>query len=330
VAASPGGGTGGTAAGYTPPTTGPVTPKEIYYLLLAKGLSTAQAIGVMANMKAESGLDPESGGIDSNGYWAGGLISWNSEGYTDAHSLVTGNPQKDVRAQIDYLLSSTNGLKAGLRGSTAQQVAGNFAANVEVCEGCNPGSTYPNGWTTRVGYAAPLLAAAQSGNWADVATSTASPGGSSSSGAGSSSAGSGCIVKFPGIAGIGATCLLSKSQARALIGGLTLVPAAGFIVVGAVVLAAFAFRRTGAGAAAGSATQAVGSAVSVIPGGQAAGAAIAAAGSAEKRSAQRDQQARAGRETAARDRRDARQYDEVMARSRDSAKGPAVRDEPPF
>jgi Phage tail lysozyme len=318
-----------SGSGYVIPTTGPVTPEEIYYLLLAKGASTIQAIGIMANMKAESSLDPESGGIDSNGKWAGGLISWNSGSYPNAHALVTGDPQADVRAQINYLFSNTNGIRAGLQGATAQQVAGNFAANVEVCNGCNPGSTIPNGWTTRVGYAAGLLSAATSGNWQSAGSSTVS-----SSSSSSSSPASGCLVQFPGIAGIGATCLLSNSQARAIAGGLTLIPATGFIIVGAVVLAAFAFRRSGAGGAVGGAAEATGGVLAAIPGLEGAGLAVAAAGSAEKRSARRrtqqQGQAREARQGQAREAREGRQYDEVMSRKRDSARGPASREPAPF
>jgi hypothetical protein len=326
-----------TTPAYQIPSTGPVTPEEIYYLLLGKGLSTAQAIGAMANMKAESSLNPESGGIDSNGYWAGGLISWNSQDYPNAHSLVTGDPQTDVRAQINYLLSSTNNVQQGLQGNTAEQVAGNFANYVEACEGCTPGSSYPNGWSTRVGYAGPLLAAATTGDWRNVQYSTEQgQAGGTGSGSPSGGPGSQCLISVPIVGG----CLLSTSQARALIGGLMFAPAAGFTIIGAVVLAAFAFRRSGAGTAVGHSAEAVGGAVALIPGGEAAGAAIAAAGSAEARATrarqqertQREAQRRADREARdarAQERRDEHDYDRVSARTRDSRAGPAMRDEPP-
>lgn len=143
-----------------------------------------------------------------------------------------------------------------------------------------------------------------------------------------------CLVAWPkfslGPVSAGGSCIFSKSQARAVVGGLMLAPAVGFTLVGAVVLAAFAFRRTGAGRAVGGAAEATGAAVAFIPGGEAAGAAIAASGSQVKRAARRDMQARdqakQQRQAKAREDREGREYDEVMARNRDSAKGPAPRD----
>lgn len=319
-------GPAGSPKPYKVPTTGAVTPREIYQLLIGKGLSTTQAIGVMANMFAESRLSPESGGTDSNGFWAGGLISWNSEGYTNAHQLVTGDPQKDVRAQIDYLFSSTSGLSAGLAGSTPQEVAGNFAANVERCEGCQPGSNFPNGWAARRGYATMVSGWESSGNWPKAAGDAA--GAPGAAGGGTGGTGSKCLLSVPVVG-----CIVSTSKARALVGGLFVAGGLPIGLVGAIVLAAFAFRKTGAGAAVGRSAEAAGAAVAFIPGAEGVGAAVAAAGSAEARKSrarsQQQAQAKAGKDQAARDRKDARDYDDVMGRTRDSAKGPAVRDRDP-
>jgi Phage tail lysozyme len=325
--AAPVAGAGGGTAPYRIPASGPVTPREVYQLLIGKGLSTMQAIGVMGNMFAESRLSPESGGTDSNGYWAGGLISWNSADYPNAHQLVTGDPQKDVRAQIDYLFSSTNGLSAGLVGSTPQEVAGNFAANVEKCEGCQPGSNFSNGWAARRGFATMIAGWEASGAWPQSAGSAA--GAAGAAGGGTGSGGSACLLSVPLIG-----CVFTTSKARAIVGGLFVAAGLPVAVVGAVVLTAFAFRKTGAGAAVGRAAEAAGAGVALIPGGEAAGAAVAAAGSAEARRSrarqQQDQQARAGKQRAARERREGRDFDDVMARRGDSRKGAAVRDEPPF
>jgi hypothetical protein len=244
---------------YIPPTTGPVTPREIYQLLLNAGFSSVQAAGIMGNMIHESSLNPESGGTDSNGYWAGGLISWNSAGYTNARSLVTGNPQADVRAQIKYLVTSTNGLKQGLAGSTPYQVGANFAEHVEVCATCGPKGG-PNGTFDRAASAATVYKAAQSGNWGLV-SSSAIPAGGSSPGSGSSPAGGtgsnagggtgACLISFPSLGPIGGGCIFGKSSARALIGGLMM--GGGMVVglAGVAVLLASAFGRTKlAGAAA--------------------------------------------------------------------------------
>jgi hypothetical protein len=73
---------------------------------------------------------------------------------------------------------------------------------------------------------------------------------------------SACLVKFGGVAGVGSVCFLSKSQARALIGGSLIALSAVVGLVGAVVLAAAAFRATGAARAVGRAAEAA----SVIPG----------------------------------------------------------------
>src|SRR5260370_4106316 len=91
-------------------------------------------------MWAESHIDPESDGIDSNGYRSVGLINWNTKGYTNAGQLVTGNPQRDVRAQIDYLFTSTSGLSAGLQGATAADVAGTSRNMLRPARATPPGT----------------------------------------------------------------------------------------------------------------------------------------------------------------------------------------------
>src|ERR1700723_3202566 len=85
---------------YVPPTTGPVTPKEVYYLLLQAGFSSVQAIGIMANSINESGLQPEPVGDQGTSF---GFVQFHEPGYSGASALVTGNPQADIRAQIKYL-----------------------------------------------------------------------------------------------------------------------------------------------------------------------------------------------------------------------------------
>lgn len=246
----PRGGNARNPKNYIPPTTGPVTPREIYQLLLNAGFSSVQAAGIMGNMIHESGLNPESGGIDSNGYWAGGLISWNTAGYTGARSLVTGNPQADVRSQIKYLVTSTNGLKAGTAGSTPYQVGANFAEHVEVCSTCGPQGG-PNGTQVRAASAQTVYQAAQSGNWGLVSSSALPAGGAGSGNAAGpgASGSSDCVVGFGGVLGIGKFCLLKKSGARALIGGLMLIGGGLVMFGGTAVLVATAFSSTKAGRA---------------------------------------------------------------------------------
>jgi hypothetical protein len=291
-------------AGAGIPTTGPVTPEEIYQLLLQQGLSTPQAIGVMANMYAESRLNPESGGTDSNGYFAGGLISWNAASYPNVHQLITGNPQSDVRSQISYLLTSTNGLAAGLQGATAADVAGNFAANVEVCDGCTPGSTIPNGWTQRVANASLIQSWVSSGKWPTSVGSSGTP----ATGGGAGSSASGCLVSLPSLGPIGGGCLISNAQGRAVVGALMMTAALPVGLIGFVILAALAFRGTGAGRHIAGAAETAGNAVAFIPGLDGAGAAVAAAGSAEVRARRQKAADRQRREQAAQERHTERQY----------------------
>lgn len=125
---------------------GGVSAVQIFEALRHAGLNTAQAIGVMANMVNESSLNVETNAMDSNGARAYGLISWNAASYPDAPGLVTGNPARDLAAQVQYLLHRTSGIGPGLSGGDATTVAGNFAQYVEVCQGCGPGGSQ---WAAR-------------------------------------------------------------------------------------------------------------------------------------------------------------------------------------
>jgi Phage tail lysozyme/Fibronectin type III domain len=155
--------------GYKVPTSGPVTPREIFQLLRNQGMSVIQAIGIMGNMYAESTLHPES--VNPAGPQAGvGLVQWQTTDYPAAAGLVTGNPQRDVRAQIHFLFTSTSGLQQGIRGSTPEAVASNFAQYVERCASCYPGGAMN---TQRMGFAKMIAQWAAAGKWA---TSTATTG----------------------------------------------------------------------------------------------------------------------------------------------------------
>jgi Phage tail lysozyme len=138
------------------------TAQQIYQDLINAGMSSAQAAGVEGNMESESSLNPEANAMDSNGKRSYGLIQWNAGSYPSASKLVTGNVSADIAAQIQYLLHDTNNISKGLNGTTAAQVAGNFAQYVEVCQGCNPGGSSYN---KRVAQAQQLYNEAVSGNW---------------------------------------------------------------------------------------------------------------------------------------------------------------------
>lgn len=303
------------------PTSGPVTHLEIYELLLGAGYSTAQAIGIMANAINESGLDPESHNLhdptetDPNAQ-SFGLLQWNSASYPQASALVTGNAQADIRQQIAYLGQTVP--QSALVGADGQTVAGNFAASFERCQGCQPGGAQ---WTSRRGNAATVAGWVTSGVWPTTVGGT--PGGPGSS----SPSGPECIISFPGVAGIGKSCLLRSSQARALIGGAMIALSAPVGLVGAVILAAFTFRNTPAGQQVGRSADAVGGAVGIIS--KPAGAAIAATANARAREAQAASRQRAASERAAnaQARNDEAQYKRAASRKSDSASGRALRDD---
>lgn len=116
--------------------------KGIYNALRSVGASPAAAIGIIANAMNESSLNPETNAMDSNGYRSYGLWQFNAATYPDASSLVTGHPAQDLIRQVQYLVR-VGGLRAA-SGSTPAQAAGNFAANFERCQGCQPGGAQYN------------------------------------------------------------------------------------------------------------------------------------------------------------------------------------------
>jgi hypothetical protein len=126
--------------------------KGLYNALRSAGASQAQAIGMIANAINESSLNPEARAMDSNGFYSNGLWQFNEASFPDSKALVTGNPAKDMIAQIQYLFQA-GGLRAA-SGSTPQQTASNFAANFERCVGCQPGGAQNN---SRVGNVATVL-----------------------------------------------------------------------------------------------------------------------------------------------------------------------------
>jgi hypothetical protein len=144
---------GGTIPGNIS-TKGATGIKGLYNALTSAGASPNQAIGMIANAINESSLNPETRVIDSNGYYSNGLWQFNEATYPDSYTLVTGNPAKDMIAQIQYLFQ-VGGLRAA-SGSTPQSVAGNFAANFEECGGCQPGGAQYN---ARIGNVASVMQA---------------------------------------------------------------------------------------------------------------------------------------------------------------------------
>lgn len=221
-----------------------VTPQQIYQALIAAGASTVQAIGIMANMINESGLDPEAVGDQGTSF---GLVQQHGSQYA---GLVTGNPQADMNAQIRVI--AQNGGFAAASGPTGAQAAGNFAAAYERCVGCQAGGAQYNG---RVSNAATVAQWVSSRNWPTSAGSATA----ASAGSSATPAGSDCAFSVGGqhiglIFGHGPTlpsaCLIRKTEIRALMGGLLMLAGAGPFLLGALIVAAGAFTGTRTGQAA--------------------------------------------------------------------------------
>lgn len=272
---------------------GGVTPLQIYDALTRAGASTVQAIGIMANSINESTLDPEAvNAQDPNG----GSYGFVQENGSQFASLVTGNPAQDLNAQVRVL--AQNGGFAAASGSTPAQAAGNFAAGYEKCQGCQPGGDQYN---QRVSNAATVAGWVSSGKWPKSAGSASAAAGSATGGTGA-----GCIMANPfstnlpliGNVSAGPSCIFSTSQARALIGGLLLLPAFVAGLTGAVLLVALGFRRVAPNA--GRAAETVGAGLVLVPGLEGAGLAVAGAGAAAQRSAPQTIERRRARREAGR------------------------------
>jgi tail lysozyme len=210
-----------------------VTPLQVYQALTKAGFSTTQAIGVMANGIAESGLNPEADVVDSNGYRSYGIWQFNAESYPNAAGLVTGNCAADLAAQVGLVKAAASG--QALSGSTGAEVAGNFAQYFERCQTCTPGGS---SYQARVAEASTVAGWASSGNWPASAGSL--------SGSGSSSSATGATCAFgPKLPLVGQVCLVKKTTIRHAAGVSLMATGGALASLGVILLAAFAFRQTG-------------------------------------------------------------------------------------
>ena len=227
-----------------------VTPRQIYQALINAGASTTQAIGIMANMIAESGLNPEAVGDQGTSF---GLVQQHGGQYS---TLVTGNPPADMNAQVKVV--ARNGGFAAADGANGAQAAGNFSARYERCTTCQPGQSSYN---QRVANAAMVAGWVSSGKWpTSVGSATAAAAGGGST---SNSSDPTCAWGFSGSLVVTSVniCIVKKTTLRHLVGGLVMVAGGSVVLVGAVILAASAFQRSGA-------QRAVSNAVGMVPGGQ--------------------------------------------------------------
>jgi hypothetical protein len=189
--------------------------------------------------------------IDSNGARSNGLWQFNEVSYPDSGKLITGNCAADIQQQVGYLKAHVSG--QALNGSTGAEVASNFAANFERCQGCQGGGASN---AERTANAATVQGWISSGAWP---TSSAGISGGSSGGGNvlTSTITTGTCVIPLNIPVAGQFCLLSKGQARGVLGVLLMIAGGLLLVPGVLVLAAAGLERTGAGAAASKAAGAV-------------------------------------------------------------------------
>jgi hypothetical protein len=215
-----------------------VTPKQIYTALTAAGASTIQAIGIMANMIAESSLNPEAVGDQGTSF---GLVQQHGMQYA---GLVTGNPVADMNAQIKTL--AQNGGIVAATGTTGAAAAGNFSANYERCTTCQPGQASYN---ARVANAATVAGWVSSGSWpASAGSATAGAAGAGGAGSTSNSTDPTCAWGFSGSLVVTSVnlCVVKKTTLRHVVGGGLLVAGGVVLLAGAAILAASAFRSSGA------------------------------------------------------------------------------------
>jgi hypothetical protein len=130
-----------------------LSPRAIYDALIGQGASTTQAGGILANVKNESGFDPEAIGDQGSSF---GIV----QQHGNYNYLVTGNTAADLAAQVS-LLKRLGGFQAAA-GSSVSEAAGNFAASYERCVGCQPGGAQ---WQSRVSNAATVENWITTGNW---------------------------------------------------------------------------------------------------------------------------------------------------------------------
>jgi hypothetical protein len=200
--------------------------------------------------------------IDSNGARSNGLWQFNEASYPDSGRLITGNCAADIQQQVGYLKAHVSG--QALNGTTGAEVASNFAASFERCQGCQAGGSQN---AQRTANAATVQGWVASGSWPTSSAGITGSGGGGGGNVLTSTIVSGTCVLPLNIPVAGQFCLLSKSQARGVLGVLLMIAGGVLLLPGVLVLAAAGLERTGAGAAAGQA------AAAVTPVGRAAGVA---------------------------------------------------------
>jgi len=99
------------------------------YLVNRGGLTPTAAAGIVGNMVQESGLDPSSYAIDSNGLPSGGLVSWNGGFFTEMQTWAEQHSMawNDLTAQLGFLVNTLEGqyssVKDAVNASSTPQAA---------------------------------------------------------------------------------------------------------------------------------------------------------------------------------------------------------------
>lgn len=103
----------------------PAVPREIVQYLVGKGLNTAAAIGVIANIKAESGFD--TGAVEKGPPYEGrGLCQWSFGRRTKMIEFVGPNWATNLTGQLDFLWYELSGSYKSSVLSPLQEVPNNL------------------------------------------------------------------------------------------------------------------------------------------------------------------------------------------------------------
>lgn len=151
----------------------PANSDIAYWFFRQAGLSAEAAAGLVGNLIAESGVNPES--VQAGGPGRG-IAQW-SQGGRWKPSLMTGNPGQDLNAQLAYVVQELSTSYAGVGqalsqpGLTATQAADVVGYSYESYGGAVPAGTTASG-PTRAAYANELQAAEASATGPGQATLT--------------------------------------------------------------------------------------------------------------------------------------------------------------
>lgn len=229
------------------------------------------------------GLWINAGGSKASAPIAAAVAEAESSGNSDATSS---NPDGGTNVGL-WQLDTPGGVGAGYTVDQLKDPATNAKVAVK---GSNSGASWGE-WAT---YASGAYKAFLNGGTTPDTNVPGSSASSASSTGGSTLGNTGsCVISIPNINPVPSwvpvlgtstgACLLSKSQARGLIGGVFLAGGAVVGMVGVLIVSAGMLSHTSAGHHAGGALEAAGAGLAFVPGLEAAGLAVGATGAAARR-----------------------------------------------